>query len=284
MIMVKAHAKINVALNIDENKLANGYHNIDSIMLPLELHDRIEFEFLPAYFDTMITCDDVSIPTDESNLIVKAFNVMKERFGFKQSFRIHVHKIIPISAGLGGGSADAAAVINTLIKMLKLKVSEEELIEIAKKVGSDVPYCLFNKPSRCKGIGEKLEPISIKNKYHVLLIKPKTGMSTAEAYKKYDEIEEKEFSNIEVLIEALKKGDEEKIASEMKNGLEKPTMNEIVQVREIKEQLIKDGFKMVMMSGSGSTVFAMSKSLKELQKEAQKFENKGHYIKITNIL
>ena len=70
----------------------------------------------------------------------------------------------------------------------------------------------------------------------------------------------------------------------MKNGLEKPTMNEIVQVREIKEQLIKDGFKMVMMSGSGSTVFAMSKSLKELQKEALKFENKGHYIKITNIL
>ena len=77
MIMVKAHAKINVALNIDENKLANGYHNIDSIMLPLELHDRIEFEFLPAYFDTMITCDDVSIPTDESNLIVKAFNAEK---------------------------------------------------------------------------------------------------------------------------------------------------------------------------------------------------------------
>lgn len=284
MIMVKAHAKINIALNIEVEKMANGYHNIDSVMLPLELHDRIEFEFLPAYFDTMITCDDVSIPTDESNLIVKAFNVMKERFGFKQNFRIHVHKIIPISAGLGGGSADAAAVINTLLKMLKIKVSNEELIEIAKKVGADVPYCLFNKASRCKGIGEKLEPIALKDKYHVLLIKPKVGMSTADAYKKYDETEEKEFSNVDVLVQALKDGNEEIIAQEMKNGLEKPTMNEIKEVKEIKEQLIKDGFKMTMMSGSGSTVFALSKSLKDLHKESLKFEGKGHYIKITNIL
>ena len=127
MLMVKAYAKVNVALNIN-GKFENGYHDIDTVILPLELHDRIEFEVLPNGFDTMITSDDRSLPTDESNLIYKAFKALKDQYKFNTSFRIHAHKCIPVSAGLAGGSADAAATLNTLIKILKIKISREELI------------------------------------------------------------------------------------------------------------------------------------------------------------
>ena len=283
MLMVKAYAKVNVALNVNE-KLENGYHDIDTVILPLELHDRIEFEILPNNFDTMITSDDRSLPTDESNLIYKAYKVLKERYNFNTKFRIHAHKCIPVSAGLAGGSADAAATLNTLIKMLKIKISKEELIELAKKVGSDVPYCLFNKPSRCKGIGENLEHIKVKNKYYVLLIKPKQGMSTAEAYRNYDNLENKEYSDIDLLLEGLAKGDDEIVAKEMKNGLELPTKQAVKEIDEIKNKLIEDGFNMSLMSGSGSKVIALSTSLKHIQKEASKFDAKKYYVKVTNIL
>lgn len=282
MMMVKAFAKINVALNINE-KLDNGYHSIDTIILPLQLHDRIEIEELQNGFDTMITCDDVSLPTDESNLVVKTVNILREHFKFKNNFRIHVHKCIPISAGLAGGSADAAATMNTIIKMLHIKTTKEEMIEVAKRIGSDVPYCLFNKPSRCKGMGEELTEIQVKNKYYVLLIKPKKGIVTAEAYKKYDEIKDKEYSDIDNLILALKNGDEKIIANEMKNGLEKPAIEMVEDIKIIKNQLIKDGFNMTLMSGSGSTVFALSSSFKDLQKESCKFDSKKYYVKLTSI-
>ncbi len=282
-MMVKAFAKINVALNVNE-KLDNGYHKIDTVMLPLQLHDRIEFEVLQNGFDTMITSDDTSLPTDESNLVVKTVNILREHYKFNNNFRIHIHKCIPISAGLAGGSADAAATMNTIIKMLHIKTTKEEMIEVAKKIGSDVPYCLFNKPSRCRGMGEELTQIEIKDKYYVLLIKPKKGIVTAEAYRKYDEMVDKEYSNIDNLILALKKGDEKSIALEMKNGLEKPAIEMVDDIKIIKDQLIKDGLNMTLMSGSGSTVFTLCKSLKELQKEMTKFDSKKYYVKLTNII
>ncbi len=283
MIMVKAHAKINVALNVHEKK-ENGYHNVDMVMLPLELHDRIEFEFLPSDYDTVITCDDCSIPCDESNLIVKAFNVLSSHFNINKKFRIHAHKIIPLSAGLGGGSADAAVVINTILKMMKIKVSEEELISIAKEVGADVPYCLFNKPARCKGIGEDLEFINVKEKYNVLIIKPKQGISTKEAYNAYDKLEKKEFSNIEELIKGLEGGNEELISKNMVNGLEKASASILKEIEIVKNKLIEDGFNMVLMSGSGSSIFVLSKKVKALQLEALKFDLSKYYVKLTSTI
>lgn len=283
MIMVKAHAKINVALNVNE-KMENGYHKVDMVMLPLELHDRIEFEFLPSDYDNIITCDDTSIPCDESNLMIKAFQTIEKHFDIKRKFRIHAHKIIPLSAGLGGGSADAAVVINTVLKMCKISPSKEELIAIAKEVGADVPYCLFNKAARCKGIGEDLEPIKVKDKYNVLIIKPKKGISTAQAYNLYDELENKEYSNIEELIIGLEEGNEELIAKNMVNGLEQASIKVLEDISAVKAKLKNDGFKMVLMSGSGSSIFVLSKNLKALQNEALKFDLASYYVKLTTTL
>lgn len=281
--MVKAYAKINVALNVYERK-EDGYHNLDMVMLPIELHDRIEFEFLPDHFDTLITCDDETVAMNENNLMTRAYNVLLNHYHFKQKFRIHCHKVIPISAGLGGGSSNAAAVIITILKMLKIKPSYEELISLAKEVGADVPFCLFNKPCRVRGIGEQLDEIKIKNHYYVLLIKPKQGISTRDAYEKFDTLQNVEYSNIEELIHGLKIGDDELIAKNMKNGLEQAGVLLLNDIKEIKNKLLNDGFPLTLMSGSGSSVFALSTSLKDLQNEAAKFDKNKYTIKLTSIL
>ena len=153
---IKAYAKINLALNVYD-KRDDGYHNIDMVAIPLALHDIIELETLPRGYETFITSDDASLPTDESNLTFIALNRLREHYQINQNFMMHIYKRIPMNAGLGGGSANAAAVMNVLLKLIKEKPSYEKLIQIARSTGGDVAFCLFNKPARCKGIGEELE-------------------------------------------------------------------------------------------------------------------------------
>ena len=110
MLMLKAYAKINLGLKILNRDDVDGYHYVDMVTLPIELHDRIEIEILPENYDTIITCDDRALPTDESNIVYKTLKVLNEKHPIKKKLRIHIHKIIPVCAGLGGGSSDAAAV------------------------------------------------------------------------------------------------------------------------------------------------------------------------------
>ena len=260
MVTVKAYAKINLALNV-LNRRENGYHDIDMIMLPLELHDFIELDTLPNGYESYITSDDVSLPTDESNLSYKAFLKLRENFKIDKNYMIHIYKRIPISAGLGGGSADAAAVFNAILKMSKIKLGYQEMISITKTIGGDVPFCIYNRPARCRGIGEELEFFTLKKRYYVLLIKPLEGVITAQAYNDFDKLEVKpELSDIDKLIKALEEDDEETIAKEMKNGLQESAIKLVPEIKNIIDILKKDGFEMVLMSGSGSTVFAMSKN------------------------
>lgn len=284
MVTVKAYAKINLALNV-LNRRENGYHDIDMIMLPLELHDIIELDTLPNGYESYITSDDVSLPTDESNLSYKAFLKLRENFKIDKNYMIHIYKRIPISAGLGGGSADAAAVFNAILKMSKIKLGYQEMISITKTIGGDVPFCIYNRPARCRGIGEELEFFTLKKRYYVLLIKPQEGVITAQAYNDFDKLEVKpELSNIDKLIKALEEDDEETIVKEMKNGLQESAIKLVPEIKNIIDILKKDGFEMVLMSGSGSTVFAMSKNKSAIEKEAKKFDKKKYKIVVTHTL
>jgi 4-diphosphocytidyl-2-C-methyl-D-erythritol kinase len=284
MITVKAYAKINLALNVFD-KRSDGYHDVDMVMLPLELHDIIEIDTLPNGYESYITCDDTSLPTDESNLSYRAFLKLREKFNINKNFMIHVYKRIPISAGLGGGSADAAAVFNAITKKLKIKLDYPEIIAITKTIGGDVPFCMYNRPARCKGIGEELEFFTLKRRYYVLLIKPEEGVTTAQAYNDFDKLTVKpELSNIDELIKALENDDDAVIAREMKNGLQECAINLVPEIKNIIDTLKNDGFDMVLMSGSGSTVFAMSKSKFAIEKEAKKFDKKKYKVVITHTL
>lgn len=281
---VKAYAKINLALNVYDRK-EDGYHNIDMITIPLDLHDIIELELLPKGYESYITSDDDSLPTDESNLSNKAFRKMKEKFHIDKNVLIHIYKRIPMCAGLGGGSADAAAVINATLKAIKLKPSQDDLISLASSIGADVSFCLYNKPARCRGIGEKLDFITLKKRYHVLLIKPNEGVSTALAYQTFDELETKpQLSNIERLIEGLKIGDEKIIAEEMKNSLQECATKIVPEIKNIIDTLKKDGFPLTMMSGSGSTVFCMSLNHHAILEEYKKFSKLNYTVIVTQTL
>ena len=169
-MIVRALAKINLAIDI-KKKREDGYHEIDMVTIPLKLHDSLEITPFPSYshFETYLYCDDPTIVCDESNLAYKALNLMKQHGRIEGNFQMMIHKRIPVEAGLGGGSADAAAVIRALDKYKKNKEADLEGIEekIALEVGSDIPFCILNKPCRVRGIGEVLDPIKVKTNYHV---------------------------------------------------------------------------------------------------------------------
>ena len=281
---IKAYAKINLAINVYD-KLDNGYHNVDMVTIPLALHDILELESLPNGYESFITSDDDSLPTDESNLSSVAFNKLKEKLKLDKNVLIHIYKRIPMCAGLGGGSADAAAVINAILKASKIKIKEEELVSLASEIGGDVAFCLFNKPARCRGIGEKLEFFSLKKKYYVLLIKPKEGVSTAQAYQDYDKLDSKpEFSNIERLISGLQTGNEDIIVEEMKNGLQSSAIKIVPEIQNIIDTLKNDGFPMTMMSGSGSTVFCLSTNHHAISEEMKKLSRLNYSLILTTTL
>jgi 4-diphosphocytidyl-2C-methyl-D-erythritol kinase len=284
MLMLKAYAKINLGLKVLSKDGADGYHIIDMVTLPIELHDRIEIEILPDTYDTIITCDDRSLPTDESNIVYKTLTVLNEVCPINKKIRIHIHKIIPVCAGLGGGSADAAAVLIGLNKLLKLKLSTEELCAIGARIGSDVPLCILNKPARVLAKGEKLQPLNIKRNYKVLLVKPLFGFSTKEVYDKYDEKIEQNLFDINLLIEGLVKGNNDLVYQNMGNDLEKPAIKLNYEIQNIKDLLNKSGLGNAIMTGSGSCVYLIAPIESKLENLENKLKSLGYKTFITKTL
>ena len=279
-ISVKSYAKINISLDV-VRKREDGYHELDSIMLPIELHDSIIIETLQRSGDNFVTVDDFSNGLIHYNLATTAINSMAAKYGFSTKFRIYIHKVIPMQAGLGGGSSNAAFTMKAVNEMLKLGATDEELIELATPLGADIPFFIPCIPSRCRGIGEKLEPIEIKNNYYVLLVKPSAGCSTKEVFKIADSTEYK-HPNIENVLKALKEGDDDLLAESIGNSLEEAATSLVPEIKQIKQTLLDRGLKIVLMSGSGSTVFALSTDLK-LLKSLRKELDDHYFVEICKI-
>ena len=281
-MIVKAYAKINVYLDV-LSKRDDGYHELEMVMLPLELHDVIEIESLIGLRDSYVTCDHVELQETKYNLINTTVNKLRDLYHFKQNFNIKVHKEIPISAGLGGGSSNAAATLKAFNHYLKLKLNDEEMNAIGKTIGADVPFCLYNKPALVRGIGEEIIPISLKHQYYVLIIKPERGLSTKRVFEKADTIE-LNHGNVNAVVEALKKGDDETLANSMFNSLEKASIQMVPEIQDVKDMLKKDGLKMVMMSGSGSAVYALSTDVNKMKALYKKYEKAGLEVYLTKTL
>lgn len=278
---VKSYAKINISLDVVK-KREDGYHELDSIMLPIELHDSIIIETLKSSVDNFVTVDDYSSGLVHYNLATTAINAMAEKYGFSTKFRIYIHKVIPMQAGLGGGSSNAAFTMKTVNQMLSLGATDEELIGIATPLGADIPFFIPCVPSRCRGIGEKIEPIKVKNNYYVLLVKPTNGCSTKEVFAYADAIEYK-HPNIENVLKALEEGDDDLLAESIGNTLEDAAIKVVPEIAQIKQTLKDRGLKIVLMSGSGSTVFALSTDVKQLKKVAKELEE-HYFVEICKVL
>lgn len=280
---IKANAKINIALKVVGTR-ENGYHDLDMIMVPIGLYDVIDIEVLSDEYETNVEFDDYSIPLGPKNTINKAIELLRDKYHFKEEFDVYVEKGIPSEAGLGGGSSDAAFVLKAIVDLLKLPASEEELIEIGKKIGADVPFFIKNSPARVTGIGEYITPFELENKPGVLLVKPFIGCSTKEVFKEFDLAKENQDGDILKAIEALQEGKLEQVQKYRLNDLEKPAIKFLSDIQKIIKNLKDDGFEVVGMSGSGSTVFALSNNRALLLEKSKYYKQKGYYVVLTSII
>lgn len=256
-INLKAHAKINIFLDI-KGRYPNGYHRLDMIMLSVGLCDRLKLEALEE--ENILISTNGGIPfEDKNNLIYKAISALKEKFCFKGGVLANIEKNIPSAAGLGGGSADCAAALRGTTELFGLDITEKELFEIGAKLGADVPFCLYKNPARAEGIGEILTAVPDLPPCSIIIVKPPKGISTPEAFGKYDRLKNVAHPDIGVLLKNMAEGNLEKICGSMGNVLEEAAIPEYPLVGTLKEELIKLGASGSLMSGSGSAVFGIFK-------------------------
>lgn len=187
-----------------------------------------------------------------------------------------------MQAGLGGGSSNAAFVLKGVDKFLNLRIPTEELIELAKQLGSDVPFFIPCKPARCRGTGGEFEPITIKNNYFVLIVKPERGCSTHDVFEASDGID-LVTGNVDSVIQALAEGDDKLLAESIVNSLEEPASKIVPEIKIIKQKLEKMGLNIVTMTGSGSAVIALSTNLSLIKNIARKLED-DYVVEITKIM
>lgn len=275
----RAYAKINLYLQVGEKRL-DGYHNLKMLMLPIQFYDLIE---LHLHEHDEIIADHRFIPLNANNTMYKALDILRKKYCFKEHFKIIISKRIPIRAGLAGGSADAAAIIRMINKILQLHMKKEDMIKIALEVGSDVPFCLFNKASIVEGKGDILTPIKVNLPFFVFLAKPKEGVSTKEAFMNL-RLEDKNNIDIDQLVLSLKMKNYKQVAKLLVNDLEKSAMRLVPTIELLKKELIDLHFDGVLMSGSGSTVFGISQKEEICDYAFKELRKKGYFVRKTRIL
>ena len=258
MIFEKAHAKINLSLDIT-GKRANGYHDVRMIMQTLELCDELSFE--KGESGVKLTTDDEMLNQEQAegsdNLVIKAANKLSEVVGRTFDVNISLKKNIPIAAGMAGGSADAAAALRGLNRLFDLGLSNDELREIAVKIGADVPFCVEGGLALCEGIGEKLTPLKGPKRLKVLICKPNIFVSTKDVYVAYDKETHPYHPDVDDMAETLRKEDISKISELLGNTLESVTKKAHPVIGEIEKSMLDTGALNSIMTGSGPTVFGI---------------------------
>ncbi|OIJ20528.1 4-(cytidine 5'-diphospho)-2-C-methyl-D-erythritol kinase [Anaerobacillus alkalidiazotrophicus] len=255
-ISIKAPAKINLSLDV-LHKREDGFHEVEMIMTTVDLADRIELTLLEEN-RIIVDVSEGFVPNDSRNLAYQAAQLLKDRYQINKGVHISIKKNIPVSAGLAGGSSDAAATLRGLNKLWSLHLSIDELATLGAHIGSDVSFCVYGGTALATGRGERIEHITPPPPCWIILAKPPIGVSTAEIYRnlKVDQIE---HPDINEMISAINSSDYEKICKQLGNVLESVTFKLYPEVQRIKEQMIRFGADGVLMSGSGPTVFALVK-------------------------
>ncbi|HHF98872.1 MAG TPA: 4-(cytidine 5'-diphospho)-2-C-methyl-D-erythritol kinase [Candidatus Aerophobetes bacterium] len=276
-ITLKAPAKINLYLDV-LGKREDGYHEIESIAQSITFYDILSFEKIKKGIE--IVCPNLDISEEKENLVYKAVKLFFDFTGISPGVRVILKKKIPLGAGLGGGSSDAATTLLALNELFDAKISLSSLLAISSKIGTDVPFCVMRGTALLKGKGEKIYPLPSLKEGWVVLVYPNIKISTSWAYSQIGQNFQKgKIKESRLKIENLKKGIEKEqlkgIREILYNRLEEVVIEEYPLIGEIKKELIKRGAKGALMSGSGSTVFALSESKKEAEKLKKHLQGKG---------
>ncbi len=241
-----APAKINLYLHI-LGKRPDGFHELETLMAPISLGDTLEIELIAKGIE--FTCSDPALGDAKENLATRAAAIFFEEFKLTTGVRIHLEKAVPVGAGLGGGSSDAAAVLLALREITGTACSDAKLAELAARLGSDVPFFIYRTPAVCRGRGEIIEPVTLKEKLQGLLVHPGFGVSTPWAYKTYA---------------ANPRPGETGRAFDgftLRNDLEPPAFSKYAWLPTVKAWFRQQPEVLdALMSGSGSSVFALTKS------------------------
>lgn len=272
-----AAGKINLYLNVKKVLRDDGYHEIKSIMQSISLYDELDFEVKPRSDKKngqdegngiYITSNEIDLPLGDKNHVHKAALIVLERFGLKDKYdiNINIHKSIPVSAGLAGGSTNAAATLIALERIFDLDIKRDELLHMSEKVGSDVPFCLFGGTVLAEGKGEMLTKLPDIPFYWVIIASNGKKFLTGDVYEKFDLSGKERPSRHLELIDNLDKKDFDAFFSKMENDLETVVIDEDNMIRGIKEAALEAGAFATQMTGSGPTVFAFSKDLRTARK------------------
>ncbi|MCG8398626.1 4-(cytidine 5'-diphospho)-2-C-methyl-D-erythritol kinase [Bacillus atrophaeus] len=253
-ILEKAPAKINLSLDVTK-KRPDGYHEVEMIMTTIDLADRIELTEI-AEDEVRVASHNRFVPDDQRNLAYQAAKLIKDRYKVKKGVSIMITKVIPVAAGLAGGSSDAAATLRGLNRLWKLNLSVEELAELGAEIGSDVSFCVYGGTALATGRGERIRHISAPPHCWVILAKPTVGVSTAEVYKQL-KLDKVEHPDVNGMIEAIEEKSFQKVCGQLGNVLESVTLDMHPEVAMIKNQMKRFGADAVLMSGSGPTVFGL---------------------------
>lgn len=278
---IKAYGKVNISLDV-VGKREDGYHLLSMIMQNIDLYDEIEVE--KQQCGITLECNKSYVPVDNRNLAYKAAEIFKERYDIVDGVKINIEKNIPVSAGLAGGSTDAAAVLKVMNELFNVNATEEELMELGLKLGADIPYCIHGGTALCEGIGEIITPIKSFRDKIIVLVKPAFGVSTKEVYKNFNLEKVKQHPKTAEIINAIENDDLNFVASNMKNLLENVTLRKHKILIKIKEEMNACGAINSMMSGSGPTVFAFFDDMLKAQRCFEKMKKKYSDVFITRTI
>lgn len=270
---LQAFAKINLGLDV-LGKREDGYHEVRMIMQTIRMYDQLDMR-KSVEPGIHLTTNKKYIPVDEKNLVWRAAKLMMDTCGIIEGVSIHLHKVIPVAAGMAGGSSDAAATLVGMNRLFHCGLSKEKLMELGVQIGADVPYCVLRGTALAEGIGEKLTVLPPMPDCWILIGKPGISVSTKYVYTTLDLNTDTVHPDIDGMKKALEDGNLYGITERMGNVLQDVTIPAYPEVERIKEQMKTLGAVNAMMSGSGPTVFGIFDNEEKAQEACQKLRESG---------
>jgi len=264
IMIIFPQAKLNLGLNVVARR-PDGYHDLQTVFYPVPLCDALEIEEMDSHFPSEVDCDlkvtGIKVDGDEQhNLVVRAYNLLKQEFPRLPRLHAHLHKMIPTQAGMGGGSSDASAMLVLLNQSYELGLTEEELVSRAAKLGADCPFFILNTPAYAEGIGERLQRIDLRlDGWYLAVVRPDIPVSTREAFAliKPKAAEKNCRETVSLPVEQWR--------GLLVNDFEHSVFVQYPAIGQIKEQLYELGAVYAAMSGSGSAVFGLFRGMVDLE-------------------
>ncbi|MBR2178828.1 MAG: 4-(cytidine 5'-diphospho)-2-C-methyl-D-erythritol kinase [Selenomonadaceae bacterium] len=284
MLTISANAKINLTLDI-LGKREDGYHDVELVLQSIALADTLELAKIDSGIKFDMIAEDVSgvetLPNDKNNLAYRAAEVVMNNYKLDSGVFIRLTKRIPIAAGLAGGSTDAAAVIRGMNKLFKLRMTTDEMCELGAEIGSDVPFCIVGGTCLAYGRGEKLKRLADLPTIPIVLIKPRGVIPTAWAYKTYDSDKSFEHPDTAAICEAINLSDTKAVCELIFNVMERVAVKKYPAIDTYKDRLLEAGAVAAMMSGSGPSLFGITKSHDDAIRIAESFKESGVQVFVT---